>query len=509
MKILWARAGTFGAVTVLSWLLLSLFPFYPLWLTLVLGLVLGAVALEFPTLSLLVAVLLDVFGAMYQNQFIGLAYGVIFILVFAFAGSWIEIALLSATWILTFMSPLPYLAIVPVVLAGLHLSRQNAVKIGGLAGISVFLLSWARGLMQAGLMLVPFPASSGITKPIPDPWRFSDFFPTTEMADAVKLGNYFAPLATSIGDYRIYILVAAWAVSAYVIALVSSKWKGPASVGAAIIGLVPVLVVGAVFAQSPPLELGGALVGGAVVTLAFSYIQPRITAPVLSLFTSLDDLAPTGIPRKYALLLGSPACDERNLVVEQFIQAGLAKKLPSFLLTSDTGFARSAASKFEGSLTVILANPRATAEKSIIPLTTGIQNLTGLNIELVRLVKDHAGSGGRVCLDILSDVMLSHKLLTTRKWVTDLLPRLVNWEFTVLGVFNPGLQSTEEVQGLVELFNGYVEIFEKDYAGRARKLAVVRKMADLRYNENELLVDKQQLLAKKGGLAAIRQRLAK
>jgi len=199
------------------------------------------------------------------------------------------------------------------------------------------------------------------------------------------------------------------------------------------------------------------------------------------------------------------------MVVEQFIQSGVDKKVPSYMVTSDVGFAQAASQKFGEMLTVLVANPRATATgKNVIPLPTGVQNLTSLNIELVKLVKDRAGSvGARVILDMVSDVMLAQKMLMTRKWVSDLVPRFENWNFTVLGVFNPGLHSNEEVQSLIELFKGYVQIFEKEYLGKTRKLIAVRKMADLQYNENELVIEKERLAQKKGGMSTLRQRLGK
>ena len=59
---------------------------------------------------------------------------------------------------------------------------------------------------------------------------------------------------------------------------------------------------------------------------------------------------------------------------------------------------------------------------------------------------------------------------------------------------------------MIELFNGYVQIFEKDYQGKTRKLIAVRKMADLQYNENELVIEKEQLARKKPG-RSLRRRL--
>jgi len=96
-----------------------------------------------------------------------------------------------------------------------------------------------------------------------------------------------------------------------------------------------------------------------------------------------------------------------------------------------------------------------------------------------------------VCLDVLSDILLTHKLQTTRKWVSDLVPRLDEWGFTVLAVFNPTLHSSEEAKALTDLFKGFIEISEKDMAGKMRKVIAVRKMTDLQFNEAELIFDRR------------------
>lgn len=504
--------ANFVIVAVLSVFLLSLFPFYPLSVTIGLALVLGVVAVEVPGLALLLSILLSVLGAMYQSLFIGLTFLIILVLVSTLSAEWYDTAMVTASWVLAFFVT-PSLAILPTILSGNHDSRENAIRVGALSAISIFLLSWTRNISQAGLMLVPSP-NNYLPKPIPDPWQFQAFLPDVNLFATDKLTGYFGPLASSIGDFRIYAVIFGWAVAGLLIAFLAPRWKGYVSVVASVLGVLPILVLGLFFAQTPPLQVGIALVGTVAVSFGYKSIKPLITAPTLATFTNLGGLVTTGLPQKYSLLLGAPACDERNMVVEQFIQLGLDKKLqmpyPSYLVTSDVSFAESASLKFGDMLTVLVANPRATTTaKNLIPLTTGVQNLTSLNIELVKLVKDRAGSGARVILDVVSDVMLAQKMLMTRKWVSDLIPRFENWNFTVLGVFNPGLHSNEEVQSLIELFKGYVQIFEKDYQGKTRKLIAVRKMADLQYNENELVIEKEQLASKKPGLSSLRRRLGK
>jgi KaiC/GvpD/RAD55 family RecA-like ATPase len=233
-----------------------------------------------------------------------------------------------------------------------------------------------------------------------------------------------------------------------------------------------------------------AVIAGAVVAFVYKPFMALVSGPSLGVFSSFADLIPGGIPDKYSLLLGSPACDERNLIMDQFLQSGAKKDLPLFVLTTDIDFARSTTKMFDGKLTALVANSRATAEKNLIPLPTGIQNLTTLNIELVKLVRSQPTANARLCLDVLSDIMLTHKLLTTRKWVTDLLPRLEEWGFTTMGVFNPSLHSNEEAQSLLGLFKGYVEVFEREISGKLRRLIAVRKMVDILYKENELVIDK-------------------
>ncbi len=502
------RLASFAAVALLAFFLLVLFPFYPLYIAIGLALVLGIVAIELPGLGLLLAVLLSVLAAAYQSPFIGLTVLVVLVLLSSAIAGGFDIAMIVAGWMLGFFLT-PSLAILPAVLAGYHDRREDALKVGAVSGISIFLLSWVRGIAQAGFMFAPSP-NNYRPKSIPDPWQFQAFMPSGDVLNNVKVGTFFAPLISSIGDFRIYALILGWAIAGFLIALLVQKWKGYLSMAASVVGILPLVALSFVFAQTPPLDIGFAVVGTIVVAFGYRSLQPLVSAPTLPTFTSLSGLVTTGIPQKYTLLLGSPACDERNLVVEKFIESGLDKKIPSFMVTSDASFAESAAKKFGDMLMVLVVNPRAAAgEKNVIPLTTGVQNLTSLNIELVKLVKDRAGSSARVILDVVSEVMLAHKMLTTRKWVSDLIPRFENWGFTVLGVFNPSLHSNEEVQGLIELFNGYVQIYEKDYLGKTRKLIAVRKMADLQYNEAELVIDKEQLARKKSGRSGLRQRLGK
>jgi class 3 adenylate cyclase len=273
-KLLPGRLATFGVVAILSGLLLTLYPFYPLYITIIIALALGGVSLEFPYFGLILAILLSVFGAMYQEALVGLTFLIAFFVALTLT-RWLSVASVVATWILGFLTPVPSLAIAPTIFAGLHESREDALKIGVVAGLSTFLIGWTRGIMQAGLMLVPSPGNY-VTKAIPDPWRFTAFIPNVDMFSMTRLTDYYPPLASSLGDFRIYVLIATWAIAGYLTAFLASKMKGQTYIASSVIGVLPAVVISFVFAQTSASEIVAALVASAVIPVTYRFLQPII-----------------------------------------------------------------------------------------------------------------------------------------------------------------------------------------------------------------------------------------
>jgi class 3 adenylate cyclase len=274
-KILLNRLATFGAVAILSGLLLTIYPFYPLYITIILALVLGAVSLEFPNIGLILAILLSVFGAMYQDALAGLTVLVVFFLALALILDWLDLACVAASWILAFLTPVPAIAIAPTLFTGVHKNREDALKVGVVSGFSVFLLSWTKGIMQAGLMLVPTPASY-VTKAIPNVWSFTAFIPSIDAFSTTALTGYYTPLGTSLGDFRVYVLIATWAIAGYLTAFLVSRLKGNQYFASSIVGVLPAVILSFVFAQTPILGLVAALVVAVLVPPAYRYLEPAI-----------------------------------------------------------------------------------------------------------------------------------------------------------------------------------------------------------------------------------------
>jgi class 3 adenylate cyclase len=273
-KLLPGRLATFGVVAILSGLLLTLFPFYPPYITIIIALGLGAISLEFPYFGLMLAILVSVFGAIYQDALVGLTFLVAFFVALTLT-RWLNVASVVATWILAFLTPVPSLAIAPTIFAGLHESREDALKVGVVAGLSTFLIAWTRNTMQAGLMLVPSP-SNYIVKAIPDPWRFTAFIPNADAFSMTRLTDYYASLASSLGDFRIYVLIATWAIAGYLTAFLASKMKGQTHIASSVIGVLPAVVISLILAQTPVSQMVAALVASAVISVTYKFLQPMI-----------------------------------------------------------------------------------------------------------------------------------------------------------------------------------------------------------------------------------------
>jgi hypothetical protein len=65
--------------------------------------------------------------------------------------------------------------------------------------------------------------------------------------------------------------------------------------------------------------------------------------------------------------------------------------------------------------------------------------------------------------------------------------------FTALAVMNPQMHPSEEVHAILGLFEGEINIYEKESEKGLKKFLKIRKMYNKRYLESELLLRKERL----------------
>ncbi len=219
---------------------------------------------------------------------------------------------------------------------------------------------------------------------------------------------------------------------------------------------------------------------------------PILPGRVATGFAELDALLYGGIPENYAVMLASPSIDERALLVKKFLEVGANAGEITFYVTVEAGSAKALAEEHPSNFFLFVCNIQADAMVQNLPNVfklKGIESLTEIDIALTkafRTLNPSATGSKRACIEIVSDVLLQHHAVITRKWLSALLPNLKSKGFTVLAVINPHMHPQEEVQAITGLFDGEIRISEKEIAKGIEKVLRIRRLFNQKYLENEL-----------------------
>jgi tetratricopeptide (TPR) repeat protein/KaiC/GvpD/RAD55 family RecA-like ATPase len=220
--------------------------------------------------------------------------------------------------------------------------------------------------------------------------------------------------------------------------------------------------------------------------------KERVAGKIPSGTPDLDRLFLGGIPENYAIILAAPSSDERGLLIRRFLEAGADAGETTFYVTVEPGNARRLATEYPSNFFLLVCNPQADAMIQNLPSVfklKGVENLTEIDIALTkafRTLKPSAAGPKRICIEILSDVLLQHHAVTTRKWLSGLLPNLKSKRFTTLAVLNPRMHPEEEVQAILGLFEGEIWISERETVKGTEKVLRIRRLYHQKYLEGEL-----------------------
>jgi KaiC/GvpD/RAD55 family RecA-like ATPase len=236
------------------------------------------------------------------------------------------------------------------------------------------------------------------------------------------------------------------------------------------------------------------------------YIETGKVAPVAKPtelvdtgYADLDKLLYGGVPPNYAVVLTSPSCDERDMLVKSFLEAGAEKGEVTFFVTIDASAAKALAEESMSNLQLFVCNPEADAIiKSSLNVHTlkGVENLTDISISLISAIRqlDPSLKGPRrICLGLISDVLLQHRAVETRRWLSALVTKLKSEDFTTLAVVDPKMHPSEELHAILGLFEGEINVHEKETNKGPGKYLKIKKMSNQKYLEDELLLRKEQL----------------
>ena len=209
-------------------------------------------------------------------------------------------------------------------------------------------------------------------------------------------------------------------------------------------------------------------------------------------YTELDRLLLGGIPREYAVVLAAPSTDEREQLAKRFLETGAAAGETTFNIASEVAAVKALAEKYPSTFFLFLCNPQADSmiqDSPNVCKLKGVESLTDIDIALTKAFRTLDTSTivpRRICIEIVSDVLLQHHAVMTRRWLSALLPTLKSRGFTVLATVNPRMHPPEEFEAVLGLFDGEIRVSEKETPEGTASFLKIKKMTGQKYLKDEI-----------------------
>ena len=211
-------------------------------------------------------------------------------------------------------------------------------------------------------------------------------------------------------------------------------------------------------------------------------------------YPELDTMLAGGLPLGLSIVLTGPPCDEKNLILSRFLETNLISGRECIFISTSLDRVREMLSKHKN-LHVILCNPQAETIAAPYPEVVKIKTVDSLiqiNLEYdVAAGGLSSGKSAILCLEILDDVLLEHHA-ATRRWLMDILGRGKGIQMTCLATLNPAMHSTQELQAILETFDGHIDLYEAEVQGRP-KLIQVKKLGGRTFLDSEVRVEKDRI----------------
>jgi len=213
-------------------------------------------------------------------------------------------------------------------------------------------------------------------------------------------------------------------------------------------------------------------------------------------FEQLDRLLCGGIAANSAVILTSALADERGSLISSFLETGVKNAQTTFYVTSKASGLTALAERHQTSFYLFICNPQADALVGDMPnifKIKDINNLTEINIALstaLNRLPTPPDNHRRACIEIVSDILLQHEALHTRRWLYALIPQLKSKGFTVLAAMDPEMHLSKDVHAVLDIFDGEISIYEKETGRRSARFLRILRMLDQEYSEEELALGK-------------------
>jgi KaiC/GvpD/RAD55 family RecA-like ATPase len=210
----------------------------------------------------------------------------------------------------------------------------------------------------------------------------------------------------------------------------------------------------------------------------------------------LDSLLLGGIPEGYIVALTAPPSDERDQLVRRFLKAGTREDQITFYVTTEAVALESLLEK--NSFYLFLCNPEPRTQLPELPNVYKLRSktdLTNLNIALAKAYRtlSHALEvPKRLCVEVVSDILLDYGPKTTRKWLSELITDLTKKGFTTIAVMDPTMHPQDQFHAILNLFDGEINLYETRDPYECKRSMRITKLRNQDYIKNPICLTQQK-----------------
>jgi KaiC/GvpD/RAD55 family RecA-like ATPase/tetratricopeptide (TPR) repeat protein len=208
--------------------------------------------------------------------------------------------------------------------------------------------------------------------------------------------------------------------------------------------------------------------------------------------SEIDQLLLGGIPEHYAVVLTGSPSDERELIIKNFLEAGTKEDEITFFVSTEAIGLENLLD--DPNFILFLCNPKPKSKVPDLPTVYKLRSktdLTNLSISLAKAFRNiEPSKNKRVCIEIVSDVLLEYGAKATRKWISELITDLSSKGFTTLTVINPLMHSSEDLHAILDLFDGEIELALTGDPLECKKSIRVKKLRNQDFNKNPICLTK-------------------
>jgi len=255
-------------------------------------------------------------------------------------------------------------------------------------------------------------------------------------------------------------------------------------------------------------QVGGPLIAIGIVTASLAIVlrkkrkntsreinSDRLLA-VPTGYAEIDKSLGGGVPLGHSIIVVSPQYDEKDLLIEKIISSFISRRFPVFFVSRHVLKTRTLTSRFRENFYAFTPRADKIPKGNNIIKIMDIQNPNDFNISLSKAMEpltDNRRSKLIILDQLVSDVLLEHKALATRRWLDEFLVKRKSEVFTVIVTLNPLMVTEQQRQALIDLFDGVIEIYEKELPEQSKRYLIIRKMYARDYSDMAVELDRHRL----------------